>query len=276
MISLKFLSLATAAIFVLDTGGARAMEGATAANNGVRVDCSKAMNAARDLVGISGLTVEQRIPIKSDSSTSLDVDETYVESVCGALKAEQDGLPAARLAKVDGTYAYAVQDGANADCEAAVEHWKAAISNFSGLPPTYSEGEDPYKDSQNISFIALFNPKESPKVDCAYFTCPAEEAPQVPDAPEEEEEEGEIDGGAGPPPNPELGGGARQGRNAASTEKEVKALLCVTTPNALTTGSPPYTQSQWDQITTGLNKNAVTEVPKFLGFIAAAIGVLLL
>ncbi|CDJ51398.1 SAG family member [Eimeria brunetti] len=294
MAALKFLSLATAAIFVLDTSGVRAMEGAGATNSGVPVDCSKAMNAARDLVGFAGLTVEQTIPIKSDPTTSVAVEETYVESVCQALKAyhilcvrcllhnEQDGVPvpAAKSANVDGTYAYAVQDEASADCEAAVEHWKAAFSNFSGLPPTYTESTDLYKNNQNISFISLFNPKESPKVDCAYFICPAKKTPpDTSDPADEGEEDVDGDGDGGTPPKTELGGKASQnleGRNAASTDKEVKALLCFTTPKALNAGSAPYTQTQWDQIVTGLNKNAATGVPTFLGFAAAAVGALLL
>ncbi|CDJ32256.1 SAG family member [Eimeria mitis] len=60
-----------------------------------------------------------------------------------------------------------------------------------------------------------------------------------------------------------------------TTDKEVKALLCITTPNALTQGAAPYTQAQWDQITAGLNKNAADALPISLDFAVAAVGVLL-
>ncbi|CDJ51394.1 SAG family member [Eimeria brunetti] len=166
------------------------------------------------------------------------------------------------------TYAYAVQDGTEANCEAAVEHWKEALPNFSGLPPTYTTETDLYKNSQNVSFISLFNPKENPKVDCAYFTCPAKS-----ETPAEDEDNEE------PPPAVEGSGDsshARQTRSGATAEKEVKALLCITTPNALTADTAPYTQSQWDQITTGLKGSAAAAVPTLLGFAAAAVGVLLL
>ncbi|CDJ51396.1 SAG family member [Eimeria brunetti] len=258
MAVLKYLSLATAAIFVLDTSGARAMDAVTATSSAVRVDCSKAMNAARELVGFTGFTAEDKLPIKP-SGTNADNDGAYLDSLCEALKANI--VEPAMASESGGTYAYALQDGASADCEAAVEHWKGALSNFNGLPPAYSESVDLYSDPQNISFTSLFNPKDNPKVDCAYVTCAAKQA-------QPDQEEGQED---------EEGGGSNLGsRNAATTDKEVKAVLCVTNPNVLTKGNPPYTQTQWDQIVTGLNKNAATGVPTFLGLAAAAVGALLL
>ncbi|CDJ51399.1 SAG family member [Eimeria brunetti] len=105
----------------------------------------------------------------------------------------------------------------------------------------------PYDDPRNISFISLFNPKDSPKVDCAYFTCPKSAA----------------------------GGGAQ--RQTAGTEGAVKALICVTTPNALTKGKKPYEQEQWDKIAAGLKSgSAVAAAPTAVALVAAAVATLLL
>ena len=106
----------------------------------------------------------------------------------------------------DGTYAYAVQDGSTADCKGAVDSWKKAFSNFSGVPPANTEKTELYKNPANVSLIALFNPGENALVDCAYFVCPAKTA-----------------------------------STGTSAEKELKALLCVTTPKALTAEKAPFT-----------------------------------
>ncbi|CDJ51393.1 SAG family member [Eimeria brunetti] len=262
MAAFKFLSLATAAIFLLDTKGTNASTGTTTANKAVSVDCSAAMNAARNRVGFTELIAGK------DAGEILPIDSTEV-----------DGRPAAKTAALNGTYAHVVQEGANADCEAAVDYWKAALPNFTGLPPTYTAETGLYKNSQNVSFISLFNPKENPKVDCAYFTCPAKQVENTP--PEEEEEEEEV------PTVPESGKlpegkitrtvrGSFESREVSTTEKEVKALVCITTPSALTENTAPYTQSQWDQITTGLNGSGAAAVPSLLGLATAAVGVLLL
>ncbi|CDJ51390.1 SAG family member [Eimeria brunetti] len=280
MAALKFLSLAAAAIFLLDTKGANASSPGTTANKAVNVDCSAAMNAARNRVGFTELTVGKEageiLPI--DSTINQKGSGTnYVDQVCAALKAEAGGTPGAASSTLNGTYAHAVQEGVNADCEAAVDYWKAALNNFTGLPPTYTTDIDLYKNSQNVSFISLFNPKENPKVDCAYFTCPAKQAE---DTPPEEEEEEEGDGTL-PEKVPEEIVPNRMRRNlenreVTTTDKEVKALVCITIPNALTKDTAPYTQSQWDQITTRLNGSAAPEVPTFLGLAATAIGFILL
>lgn len=96
------------------------------------------------------------------------------------------------------------------DCSAAVEFWTQAYTNFEGLPEAYAKDKVPYNSAQNVSFIALFNPKENPEVDCAYFTCPAA-------------------------PSSNVGAGVR-----ATSDREVRGLLCVTTPNALTQGEAPF------------------------------------
>ncbi|CDJ34478.1 SAG family member [Eimeria mitis] len=259
MVGLKLLSLALATIFSVGTNRASAAGSVATANKADRVDCSESMNAARKLVGFADLTLgeegNEKLPIDPAAKARTETVAAYVKSVCTALKSNEASPPG----DLTGTYAYAVQEGTSANCEAAVDYWKAALSNFDGLPPQYTAETKLYKTPQNVSFISLFNPNENPKVDCAYFTCPAQQdEPNEPDGASVREKDSEL-----------------EGEGESTTDKEVKALLCVTTPNALTTNKAPYTQDQWDQINAGLKKNSAPALPTFLGFAAAAVGVVL-
>ena len=114
----------------------------------------------------------------------------------------EQSTPISQATKPDGTFAYAVQTGEEADCKAAVDYWQKAYSKFGDLPPVFANYTTaPYNDANNVSLISLFNPKEDPTVDCAYFKC------------------------------------ANQAKNAV----EFKALLCVTAPNALEKDKQPFT-----------------------------------
>ena len=114
----------------------------------------------------------------------------------------EQGTPISDATKPDGTFAYAVQQGEQVDCKAAVDYWKKAYSEFGDLPPAFTNYKTaPYNDANNVSLISLFNPKEDPTVDCAYFKC----------------------------------------ANTGNTAVELKALLCVTAPKALTAKAQPFT-----------------------------------
>ncbi|CDJ51402.1 SAG family member [Eimeria brunetti] len=222
----------------------------TGTNSAAREDCWKQMNEARSLVGFTGFQQQDMLKItvaeaKAASGTAEEVKQ-YLKQVCDAVKTNT--APTDLTSTVDGTFAYAVQEGEKADCQAAVDYWKEAFTNFNGeLPPAYEANTKPYDDPRNISFISLFNPKESPKVDCAYFTCPKAAA----------------------------GDGTQ--RQTAGTEGAVKALICVTTPNALTKDKKPYEQEQWDKIAAGLKSgSAAAATPAALALAAAAVASLIL
>ncbi|CDJ51405.1 SAG family member [Eimeria brunetti] len=222
-------------------GGGGDTEPEDVSNTAERVKCWEQMNTARSPVGFAKLTQENILNVPSDSTSTKNADaeyKEYLEKVCEVVKADKklDGV----ATSVDGTIAYAVHEGKEADCQAAVDHWKEAFSKFNGLlPPVFTAGTPPYDSAHNISFLSLFNPQASPKVDCAYFTCPAAQNADT------------------------------QQRNT-DTEKGANALICITTPNALKTGEQPYKQDEWDQITAILNpSNAASAVPTALAFAAA-------
>ncbi|CDJ51401.1 SAG family member [Eimeria brunetti] len=190
-------------------------DGGGVSNSAAREDCWKQMNEARSLVGFTGFQQQDMLKItvaeaKAASGTAEEVKQ-YLKQVCDAVK--------------------------------TVDYWKEAFTNFNReLPPAYAANTRPYDIPRNISFISLFNPHESPKVDCAYFTCPKSAA----------------------------GGGTK--RRIAGTKGAVKAL-----PNALTKGKKPYEQEQWDKIAAGLKSgSAVAAAPTAVALVAAAVATLLL
>ncbi|CDJ32987.1 SAG family member [Eimeria mitis] len=291
MTILKFLSLATAAIFFLEDnsaygtavtgqdgsqaggGGGEAepplqqeeededevqdSSGDTVANKAERAECWEQLHEARSLVGFPEFTPANILKITEDDWTAgqrgnITSLEQYLSKVCDAMKTNT--APEELTPKTEGTFAYAIQEGENADCKAAVDYWKDAFTNFNGeLPPAYTAGTKPYDNAQNVSFISLFNPQASPKVDCAYFVCPA--ATQK----------------------------SKSSQDNTGTEKDVKALICVTTPSALTDDQKPFTgvivrlrQEQWDQITAGLkSSSAIPEAPAFLALVVIAFAAVL-
>ncbi|CDJ32989.1 SAG family member [Eimeria mitis] len=175
---------------------------ATATNKAVRAECWEQMNAARNHVGFAELTQKNIFKItENDWTRSVNTLENYLSTVCKGIKT--DKVPD-ELTTVEGTVAYAVQEGEQADCQAAVDYWKEALTNFNGeVPPAYAANASPYDNTQNVSFISLFNPQANPTVDCAYFVCPA--------ATEK----------------------AKEGEGNTDTDKSMNALICVTSPSAL-------------------------------------------
>ncbi|CDJ28554.1 SAG family member [Eimeria mitis] len=238
---LKFLSVAAAAIFFSDINsaygadispggtietpenqgssndnenesgsGSGGAEDDTATNKAVRAECWEQMNAARNRVGFAELTHEKRFKITQDDwPRSVSTLEDYLSTVCKGIKTN---TAPEGLTPVAGTVAYAVQEGEQADCQAAVDYWKEALTNFNGeVPPPYEANAAPYDNTQNVSFISLFNPQANPTVDCAYFVCPA--AKQK----------------------------AKEKDGNTETDKSMNALICVTSPSALTNSQEPFT-----------------------------------
>lgn len=71
----------------------------------------------------------------------------------------------------DGTYGFKRLADAEPNCKEAVDYWNAAFKNFTGLPPSKTEGTDLYKKQDNVSFVALYNPSSNATADCRVVTC---------------------------------------------------------------------------------------------------------
>ncbi|CDJ31459.1 SAG family member [Eimeria mitis] len=118
------------------------------------VDCLADFNAARERAGLEAFIAE------TDNDKKLSTgDETYIGKICSAIQEASDLHLRHHCRPADG-------------CSAAVSYWKKAHVNFGELPAEYEEPKDVYADSQNVSLVALYNPKEGATLDCAYITCP--------------------------------------------------------------------------------------------------------
>ncbi|CDJ31130.1 SAG family member [Eimeria mitis] len=135
------------------------------------------------------------------------------------------------------------------DCAAAVSHWKDAASNFTTIPPAKSEEEkDIYEKQHNVSFVAMYNPSESAAADCRVVTCTLPAA--------SEQSTGSF-------------------RNSGE-DKKGYALLCMTTPEALTDTKAPFTEEQWNKIKASLTGSASAAAPSLIIVAIASLGLLAL
>ncbi|CDJ28020.1 SAG family member [Eimeria mitis] len=137
------------------------------------------------------------------------------------------------------------------DCAAAVSHWKDAVSNFTTIPPAKNDEAKLYDKQQNISFVAMYNPQENAAADCRVVTCTRSAAPQSPG-----------EGGVG---------GLSTGEG-----KTGYALLCMTTPEALTAEAAPFNEEQWKKIKASITGSASAVAPSLLAVAIAAVGLVAL
>lgn len=124
----------------------------------------------------------------------------------------------------DGTYAYAPQEGTTGNCTAAVRHWAEAYVNFGDDPPPVytNDSTGVYADVRNRSFVALFNPKKSATIDCAYFSCPisTEETPNGNGGSSNGGGSGSGSGGNGAGGNGALNGRSQESEHHTPTDLE--------------------------------------------------------
>lgn len=124
--------------------------------------------------------------------------------------------------KLVGTLAYYFGEK---NCEAAVEYWNEAFSLFKNeIPPAFtaSSSKNVYNDKA-VSFVALYNPKESPVASCAFATCttPGASAADPPTQP------GDADSGPS--------------RRLQEESKITTAVMCLINPEALNPNVAPFT-----------------------------------
>ncbi|CDJ28553.1 SAG family member [Eimeria mitis] len=222
--------------------------------------CLAEVNAARLAAGFSALVqaeanTNNRLPDSVTDQPPSDGEWAWTP-VCKHLIPESTEQKASRTgAKAQfqsGTYAYLpIDDPASVDCKAVVDKWKDAYTNFDGLPPP-NKGEDSlYKNQENVSFVALYNPTEKATADCRVVTC-TKTTPVLESAVETE----------------------NQGQ---SKETKASALICMTAPDVLADAEKaPFTEDQWGQIVTALEGSASAIAPGVVGFALAIVGLSML
>ncbi|CDJ33879.1 SAG family member [Eimeria mitis] len=251
MAPLKIISLAAASALLM----ANATQGNTDSDDGLEegqsstytVDlgepnvCLDEINAAREGAGLAHFLVAEKgleTWPKTDAKSVSQQAKPW-DPVCDALIKKEEEITVQQGAEGNefpsGTYAFMALDTAEADCAAAVSHWKDAASNFTSLPPPKTEGEELYEKQHNVSFIAMYNPSEKATADCRVVTCTQATTPVV-----------------------------FSSRSGAG-EKKGYALLCMTTPDALEDEEAPFTEEQWKKIKASITGSASAVAPKAEG-----------
>ncbi|CDJ45659.1 SAG family member [Eimeria brunetti] len=262
MVTLKLLIAISASFLFLakvDGNGTKTVYTVTLGGDG---KCLAEVNLARQAAGFSNLNQAaeeadaSRLPNADtcESNDSQQCDEWVWKPVCDSLipnKTEGRALPSgSEGAKFQsGTYAYHVADAGVFNCTAVVDNWKAAYSNFSGLPPAKKDSKDLYSKQDNISFVAMYNPAENATADCRMVTCGKKTSPVA----------------------------AKNSADSSSGE-EASALICMTVPDVLHTDETkaPFTEDQWAQIVTAFEGSASAFSPGVVGLGLAILGLTLL
>ncbi|CDJ45681.1 SAG family member [Eimeria brunetti] len=259
MAPLKFLSLSCASALLVaqaNTQGAKGLSTRSGSEQTVTYSvslgspaaCLTEINEAREAAGLPNLVeasaAEQKLPENNEAEAK------PWDKVCKSLIAEEDGSPVEKAAgTVDtfqsGTYAFMAMSSKEADCAAAVDHWKAAFRNFTSIPPAKTGETTIYDKQQNISFVAMYNPIKDAAADCRVVTCTRKTS-----AP-----------------------GHNSNLRSDGQQKEGYALLCMTTPETLKDdGDAPFTEDQWNKIKTSLTDSASAVAPSLVAFAAVALG----
>ncbi|CDJ36872.1 SAG family member [Eimeria mitis] len=230
MAALKLFSLGSASAFLMANAVHQTAKQTSLASDGTSPTytvklgedhvCLDEINAARQAAGLEHFKTESGAELAWPPVT-LEDDEQHNAAwnpVCEALTGEESA-DVAKSANANGfktgTYAYIALESATADCAAAVSHWKDAASNFTTIPPAKNNQTTLYDKQQNISFVAMYNPLEDAAADCRVVTCTRSAATQ----------------------SPGVGG---VGALSAGEGKTGYALLCMTTPEALTAEAAPF------------------------------------
>ncbi|CDJ31540.1 SAG family member [Eimeria mitis] len=223
--------------------------------------CLAEVNAARLAAGLSELvqaeTVKTEARLPDAATAPGDSDDSWVwMPVCNALIPEAAAEKTSRAGGAaefqSGTYAYhPVDSPASVDCNAVVDKWKRAYSNFSGLPPPNKEDEELYQDQDNVSFVALYNPTKNATVDCRVVTC----TKTTPAA-----------------------ASFKAARTGGIKTEKGSALICMTVPDVLPEKGEkaPFTEEQWGQIVTAIEGSASAVAPSVVGLALAIVGLSML
>ncbi|CDJ28559.1 SAG family member [Eimeria mitis] len=217
--------------------------------------CLEEINAAREAAGLEHFKEESAASLTWPPVTLTQKTQhnTAWDPVCKALTTEESADVAKSGNGNDfqaGTYAYMALESDEPDCAAAVKHWKDAVNNFTTIPPAKNEQtqKEIYSKQQNISFVAMYNPQQNAVADCRVVTCTQTTAPNLP---------------------------AVDTLNA-DKGKTGHALLCMTTPEALTATAEPFNEEQWKKIKASITGSASAVAPSLLAVAIAALGLLAL
>ncbi|CDJ40605.1 SAG family member, partial [Eimeria tenella] len=212
---------------------------------GKSVKCLSEVSAVREAAGLGNFKQASDVDKISDPKQGNLDDGSQWKNICEYLIPDTQPVAASNPENPfkEGTYAFMSLTAAEPNCKDTVDHWKAAFKNFTGLPPSESQAGNLYNNQDNVSFVALYNPSSDATADCRVVTCTKTTT-------ENEETQSVSE------QSPEYG----------------YALICKTMPSAFPDGnSAPFTQDQWDKISSSLTGSASTATPGLGAFLIVAV-----
>ncbi|CDJ62571.1 SAG family member [Eimeria necatrix] len=255
----RITALVSTSLLVLSAstpGGSQQSGGTTVnytASLGNSTQCLNEINAAREAAGLSDFAEAintNKLP--SPGSDPLTEDSEWLK-LCKHLvptKEASDQVEShADSPFKDGTYAFKSLTSEQPDCKSIVDSWKAAFKNFTGLPPSQNQAAGLYDNQDNVSFVALYNPQSTATADCQVATCTKTTS-------------------AAP---------STLSDSSVPTPEKGYALLCKTMPTAFQNAeTAPFTQDQWNMITSSLTGSTTTAGPQLIIFVTVALGMMTL
>ncbi|CDJ62575.1 SAG family member [Eimeria necatrix] len=218
---------------------------------GTSAKCLSEVNSAREAAGLPSFTDAPEGKKLIAPKSNLDEDEEWKKVCMHLIPTEQTEAVAAANSEnpfKDGTYAFKSLTAAEPNCKETVDHWKAAFKSFTGLPPSKTQGANLYKNQDNVSFVALYNPSSDATADCRVVTCTKTTA-----------------------------GGTVLESDSDQSPEYGYALICKTMPSAFADeDSAPFTQDQWDKVVSSLTGSASTAIPGFCAFFIAVFSLIAL
>ncbi|CDJ66267.1 SAG family member [Eimeria necatrix] len=215
--------------------------------------CLSEVNTARQAVGLPNFAEATNDAKLNDPQGAELQDDNDWKKVCEYLIPTQETTPVTEAIATkpfeDGTYAFKALDDTEPNCKETVDYWKAAYKNFPGLPPSKTGNETLYKNQDNVSFVALYNPLSNATADCRVVTCTQTTTSTA-------------------------GTDMRSPETTPETTKNGYALICKTMPAAFGDGnSAPFTQEQWDRIISSLTGSALIAAPSFVALASVTFGI---
>ncbi|CDJ62585.1 SAG family member [Eimeria necatrix] len=226
------------------------------ASLGKSVVCFSEVNAAREAAGLDDFKqASGDAELSGPAAEEGELDEKW-KKLCEHLIPQSEA--AAKTSSANpleaGTYAFKSLTAEQPNCKEAVDYWKAAYKNFTGLPPSKNDAGTLYDNQDNISFVALYNPSSNATADCRVATCTQTNTSTTGPGPAI----AETDGGS-------------------DTTKKGYALLCKTKPTAFASDtSAPFTQEQWDKIMSSLTGSGSIAAPSLIALAIVTFGIMTL
>ncbi|CDJ30464.1 SAG family member [Eimeria mitis] len=233
--------------------------------------CLTEINAAREHAGLTAFA--QATATGPDENLPLDNAAQLWRLPCDPLASEGEVSKTKNELFFRTAFAYLQLPSATPNCTEAVDHWKAAFTNFKDydLPPANDLTTQLYSTRDNTSFVAIYNPAKNATIDCRVSTCTKTTVSQPqPDGEGEPHvaiynpaKNATIDCRVSTCTKTTVSQPDGEGEPVRNQES-AHSLLCLPTPDILTLhGDPPFTKEEWEKIKSSFTQSGSAGIFNF-------------